>query len=159
MHFYTYLWLREDGTPYYVGKGRGRRGFVTKNHRMPRPKDRTRIITQDHLSESDAFLAEKILIAAYGRKDLGTGCLANMTDGGEGASGHVMSDEHKRRIGLANKGQKRGRGRPKLRKYPQHRLQVKLPTVVVEWLKNQKTPMRTLILNALCQVEGCPGPE
>lgn len=83
--FYTYLWLREDGTPYYVGKGTKNRAFKTQNHLVPRPFDSSKIIVQEWPSESDAFEAEKFLIAFYGRKDLRAGCLQNRTDGGEGA--------------------------------------------------------------------------
>jgi len=82
--FYTYTWMREDGTPYYVGKGTKRRAFTScEGHRPPRPE---RIIIQEHLSESAAFAAETFLVAYYGRKDKGTGCLRNLTDGGEGVS-------------------------------------------------------------------------
>jgi hypothetical protein len=31
---YVYFWLRSDGTPYYVGKGTGRRGFKQEGHRV-----------------------------------------------------------------------------------------------------------------------------
>jgi hypothetical protein len=82
--FYTYLWLREDGTPYYVGKGTGKRAI-----RKGSPQDLTRILIQEHESEADAFTAEIFLIAYYGRIDLGTGCLRNRTDGGEGHSGYL----------------------------------------------------------------------
>jgi hypothetical protein len=77
--FYTYLWLRENGTPYYVGKGTGRRAI-----RKGSPKDLDRILIQEFPSEEDAFAAEIFLIDYYGRRDLGTGCLRNLTAGGDG---------------------------------------------------------------------------
>ena len=85
VNFYTYLWLREDGTPYYVGKGKGNRGLTGRKHRQKcPPKDR--ILIQEFPSEEAAFEAEKFLIACYGRLDNKTGCLSNLTDGGEGVS-------------------------------------------------------------------------
>lgn len=83
--FYTYLWLREDGTPYYAGKGKGRRAYIA--HAIGSPPTKERIVIYPAQSEQDAFATEKALIWYYGRKDLGTGCLRNFTDGGEGASG------------------------------------------------------------------------
>jgi len=80
--FYTYLWLREDGTPYYVGKGTKNRAFLRSRHRLSPPPDE-RIIIQSFECEEDAFFAEKFLIALYGREDLGEGRLLNLTDGGE----------------------------------------------------------------------------
>jgi len=96
MIFYTYLYLREDGTPYYVGKGTRTRVYQ-KHGRIPvPPKDR--ILIEPHISEADAFDAEKFLVAYYGRKDLGTGCLRNLTDGGEGSSGGKRPDNAARLI-------------------------------------------------------------
>ena len=80
--FYTYLWLRYDGTPYYVGKGKKQRAYVSRLYHRP-PKDRKFIIVQEFASDEDALFAECFLIALFGRKDLSEGCLINLTDGGE----------------------------------------------------------------------------
>ena len=102
--FYTYLWLREDGTPYYIGKGTGRR--VSRRHRVGEPPSQDRILIQEFPSEVDALAAEAFLISYYGREDLGVGCLLNLTDGGEsGPCGYKASVETRRKMSLAHLGQ------------------------------------------------------
>lgn len=96
--FYTYLYLREDGTPYYAGKGKGRRAFKKHSH-ISVPSDRERILLQDMDSESEAIEAEKFFISYYGREDLGTGCLLNMTCGGDGVGQNNKSGLGHRRNG------------------------------------------------------------
>jgi len=93
--FYTYLWLRLDGTPYYAGKGKGKRAFQNDGHYVPCPKDTERIILQHWPSEEEAFEAEKLLIAVYGRVDQGTGVLRNLTDGGDGGPAWEPSEERR----------------------------------------------------------------
>jgi len=88
--FYTYMWLRENGTPYYVGKGSGHRAYEA--HRGANKKSyappKGRIIFYIAKDEADAFETEKLLIWYYGRKDLNLGCLRNFTDGGDGVSNY-----------------------------------------------------------------------
>lgn len=83
INFYTYMWLRDDGTPYYVGKGKNKRAFTSASHNVPRPRSISRILVQHWGSEYEAFEMEKWFISFFGRKDNGTGILRNLTDGGE----------------------------------------------------------------------------
>jgi len=85
--FYTYAHLREDGTPYYIGKGKGRRAFSKQGRHLPVPSKERILFLKKNLTEREAFRHEVYMIAVFGRKDLGTGILRNLTDGGEGASG------------------------------------------------------------------------
>ena len=106
-NYYVYQYLREDGTPYYIGKGKGNRAYIN-NRTTPKPADNNRIhLIKENLSEEDAFRLEIELIACHGRKDLGTGILRNLTDGGEGVSGRIATTETIEKRVAKNTGKKR----------------------------------------------------
>jgi hypothetical protein len=97
-HFYTYAYLREDNTPYYIGKGCGRRVKVKGGRVTSPPSDPSKIILlKQNLTESEAFKHEVYMIAVFGRKDLGTGILHNRSNGGDGASGYVRNYDLRQR--------------------------------------------------------------
>lgn len=93
--FYVYLYLREDGSPYYVGKGTGNRAWKRNKFEFINPKNERIMIVAHRLSEEEAFILEMKLISEYGRKDNETGILRNKTDGGEGVSGRLSQSKGK----------------------------------------------------------------
>jgi len=94
--YYTYAYVREDATPYYVGKGSGRRIDDPSHHSSGIPPKNRRIYLKQNITEEEALRHEVYMISVLGRKDLGTGILRNLTDGGDGTSGYKHTEEWKK---------------------------------------------------------------
>lgn len=93
--FYAYIHCKPDGVPFYVGKGHGNRyrsvkdrsewhRRIVKNHGTPL------VALLECSSEATAFELEKGLIRCLRRSGV---VLCNLTDGGEGTTGHTVSPE------------------------------------------------------------------
>ena len=96
-NFYTYAYLREDRTPYYIGRGNGRRAF--KNHRhIPVPSSDRILFLKTNLTFAESVQHEVYMIAVFGRKDNGTGILRTLTDGGQGTVGRAILTETRNKI-------------------------------------------------------------
>jgi hypothetical protein len=109
MIYYVYILRdpRKENEPFYVGKGKDKRAKSHTNSNNDDNPFKTNVINKikaaglepiieyhsENLTEGIAFIQEISLIKKYGRRDLGLGPLTNLTDGGEGSSGHIRSEE------------------------------------------------------------------
>ncbi len=110
-NYYVYgHYVSGSNEPFYIGKGKEQRAWVTQHRNflwkevVAEHRYEVRII-QDNMNETDALLLETELIEKYGRIDLDTGILVNMTEGGNGGMGMLMTEEY--RQNLANSARKR----------------------------------------------------
>jgi hypothetical protein len=111
MRYYVYAYLREDNTPYYIGKGSGKRAWAKGKGEVGKSTNPSRIIiVEKNLTLTGSLAIERRLIRWYGRIDLGTGILRNQTDGGDGGRGarpgNKISKETREKISIAKKGKK-----------------------------------------------------
>jgi hypothetical protein len=112
---YVYKNYQFDYEPFYVGKGQG---YRYRNHlfKSSMNSDRNKlkinkikkileetgneplIIRIGNFDENSAIKWEKFLIEIIGWKDLNKGPLTNLTDGGDGVSGVIQTEDHKQKF-------------------------------------------------------------
>lgn len=104
---YLYRHIRLDkNEPFYIGVG-GLETFDDYNRaydKIGRNKIWKRITTKtsyeieillDDLTKEEVLIKETEFVKLYGRINIKTGTLANLTDGGQGGGGHVVPEELK----------------------------------------------------------------
>ena len=104
---YVYAYMRDNGTPYYIGKGKWKRAWSKSDRTVFAKADNSNIVILEHnLTDIGALAIERRMIAWYGRIDNGTGILHNKTDGGDGNSGWIQPEWVKKKISKSKKGKK-----------------------------------------------------
>lgn len=111
---YKYGKYRFPYEPIYVGKGKEKRiyaphtsNFLTKGKINKIELSNNKIIPKkvyEGLSHEQSLKREKELIKLIGRINIKTGTLTNLTDGGQGNEGWIVSEETKKKISIANTG-------------------------------------------------------
>ena len=112
---YVYRHIRLDkNEPFYIGIGSDNK-FYRATEKSRRNKLWNDIVTKsdyeveilfNDLCWEEACKKEQEFIALYGRKNKNNGILVNLTDGGEGAFGVVMTQERKDKISKSQIGKK-----------------------------------------------------
>ncbi|MCK4826877.1 hypothetical protein KA005_64675 [bacterium] len=115
--YYVYMYLDTDNVPFYIGKGKDNRYHTSCHLDESNPnrflKNKIRKVGTTNvkihflhkdISEKEAFSWERYWIKYIGRRDKGEGSLCNLTDGGEGDSGRICSEETRRKISKIHKG-------------------------------------------------------
>ena len=100
----VYLHKRKtDNSVFYIGIGNNKRPYIKSNRSKfwkneVNKHDYNVEILSNNLTWENAQEAEIYLINLYGRRDNNTGCLVNLTDGGDGSPGTIVSNETKCKI-------------------------------------------------------------
>ena len=119
---FKYEGYKFDYEPFYVGKGQNDQWIyhlaesnfnfnkynqlkLNKIRKIKKETGEVPIIVKvkENLLESESFDLETELIKTIGRIDLGTGPLTNLTDGGEGTSGYIFTEEDRKKLREARK--------------------------------------------------------
>jgi len=115
---YTYGLCDKDGTLFYVGVGIRNR-VLTHSYKSTLKRDGNKLKTNTilklngeifyviflvHTTREPCLCLESKLILKFGRRDNSTGCLTNLTDGGEiGPTGYKLGEEARQRLSVMRK--------------------------------------------------------
>lgn len=117
-HFVYIHYKADDRTPFYVGKGSARKRdkkqeYLRAYEERPSNTWWTRTVSKHGLlieifasckTDQEAQRLEIELISRFGRRDLGLGPLINRTNGGDGHSGIIASEELRKKRSINSSG-------------------------------------------------------
>lgn len=113
LQHYLYRHIRLDkNEPFYVGIGTTQNKYLksSEKYRYQRAYNKQRSNWWSKITNKTdyEFIKQKEIefIALYGRRDLGKGTLVNLTDGGDGGLGRVVTQETKNNQSVLMKGRK-----------------------------------------------------